>query len=179
MRNRFAKSAFVVLLLTKFSLFVFAQQPCELSSKSAPLLLNLKIGMSPEQAQTIFGKDLKIKIKKNGERTIFQNYVKNSAPNSLNGVRALYLRFFDKKLYQAEIFYEPRTDLKTMEEVINSLSLQLNLPASNWQTANGQAELRCGEISLTVNNVLNPRIELTDEAARERVLERREKKSKR
>jgi hypothetical protein len=33
--------------------------------------------MSPEQTQAVFGRELKIKIKKRGERTFFQNYIKS------------------------------------------------------------------------------------------------------
>lgn len=162
-----------------FSTFVAtAQQPCDLTAKSAPLLLNLQIGMSPENSQAVFGRELKIKIKKKGERTFFQNYIKNPAPASLQGVRALYLRFFDRTLYQIEIFYEPRADLKTLDEITNALSSQLNLPASNWQIENNRAETICGEISLAADNILNPRIELTDRTLRAKVEAEREKDKK-
>lgn len=175
MRNAAAKSLLTISILLVFTAFGAAQETCDLSSKTAPLLFNLQTGMSPEQAQSVFGKALKIKIKKNGERTFFQNYIKQPAPDVLRGVRALYLRFFDRRLYQIEIFYEPRIDLKTLEEVVNALSAQLDLPAVEWQIENNRAEIKCGANSLVADDVLNPRIESTDETIRAAVEQARQK----
>ncbi len=169
MKTAAAKSFAAVFLALAFAAVCAAQQPCELASKTAPLLLNLQIGMSPEQAQIVFGKDLKIKIKKRGERTFFQNYIKKPAPELLRGVRALYLRFFDQRLYQIEIFYEPRTDLTTLEAIADALATQLNFPISDWQIKNNRAEIICGETSLVADYILNPRIELTNETVRAKV----------
>lgn len=177
MRNCLAKPAFIILLLFVWNNVVFAQENCDLFSKNATLLLDLKVGMSPQEAQNIFGRDLKIKVKKRGERTIFQNYIKNPAPNSLNGVRAIFLRFYDQKLYQLEIFYEPRTDLKTVEEISGVLASQLSFSAAKWQIKNKRAEISCGDLSLVADNVLNPRIEVTDNAILAKIEEKRNKKS--
>ncbi|MGI8786680.1 MAG: hypothetical protein ACR2HG_02815 [Pyrinomonadaceae bacterium] len=170
------KLSFLLSFLIFSTVAGAAQETCVLESKTAPVLLGLQIGISPEQTQTIFGRDLKIKIKKKGESTFFQNFIKKPAPNSLSGVRALYLRFFDRRLYQIEIFYEPRLDLKTLEEITNTLSAQLDFPASGWQIKYNQAEIICGETSLVADNILNPRIELTDETTRGKILESRKKK---
>ena len=178
MKTAAAKSFAAVLFVLAFAAACAAQQPCELASKTAPLLLDLQIGMSPEQARIVFGKNLKIKIKKKGERTFFQNFIKKPAPDSLRGVRALYLRFFDRRLYQIEIFYEPRTDLRTIEKVADALSRQLNFPISDWQIENNRAEIVCGETSLVADYILNPRIELTDETVRVEVEATREKDAK-
>jgi hypothetical protein len=177
-KNRFTKLAAAILFSLVFVIVSAAQENCQLEAKTAPLLLNLRIGMSPDEARSVFGKDLKIKIKKNGERTFFQNYIKKPAPASLRGVRALYLRFFDRRLYQIEIFYEPRSDLQTLEAIINALSSQLNFFSSNWQIENNRAAINCGSISLIADNILNPRIELTDEIVRAKIEELREKDKK-
>lgn len=179
MKNRSAKLAAAIL----FSLVIVvtysaAQEICELNAKTAPLLLNLRVGMSPDEARNVFGKDLKIKIKKRGERTFFQNFIKKPAPDSLRGVRALYLRFFDRRLYQIEIFYEPRQDLGTLEAITNALSSQLNFPTSDWKIENNRAEIICGETSLVADNILNPRIELTDETVRANIKQLRKKDEK-
>jgi len=178
MKDALAKPIAVFLFSLVFVAVAAAQETCELSSKTAPLLLNLQIGMLPEQAQNVFGKDLKIKIKKNGERTFFQNFIKKPAPNSLRGVRALYLRFFDRRLYQIEIFYEPRQDLRTLEDITDALSSQLKFPISDWKIKNNRAEINCGETSLVADNILNPRIELTNETIRAKVKELREEDKK-
>jgi len=175
MKNALAKSFFTIAVLLVCAAFGTAQVICDLSSKPAPLLLNLQIGMLPEQTQMIFAKALKIRIKKNGERTFFQNYIKKPAPDSLRGVRALYLRFFDRKLYQIEVFYEPRTDLKTFEDISILLLLQLDLPISKVEVKNERTKIECGNISLVADYALNPRIELTDETVRAAIEKSREK----
>jgi hypothetical protein len=178
-KTALAKTAVVVLFSLIFAVACCAAQDiCELAPKTAPLLLNLKIGMSPDEARSIFGKDLKIKIKKKGERTFFQNFIKKPAPDSLRGVRALYLRFFDRRLYQIEIFYEPRPDLRTLENIAAALSSQLNFPDSSWKIKNNRAETICDEISLVADNILNPRIELTDQTLSDKVKEKRKENEK-
>lgn len=169
-------AALIFIFLLSTAAAASAQETCRLDAATAPLLLNLQTGASPEQAQSVLGNSLKIKIKKKGERTVFQNYIKSPAPDSLRGVRALYLRFFDRRLYQIEIFYEPRADLKTLEAITNTLAAQLNFPASDWQIKNNRAEIRCGAASLVADNILNPRVELTDETVRAQIIELRKKK---
>jgi hypothetical protein len=88
------------------------------------------------------------------------------------------LRFFDRRLYQIEIFYEPQQGLRTLEDVANTLSSQLNFPISEWKIKNNRAEIICGETSLVADNVLNPRIELTDEIVRANIEQLREKAEK-
>ena len=178
MQNRLAKSISVILFSLSFAIVGTARADCDWQLKTAPLLLNLQIGSSPEQIRAIFGKALKVKIKKKGARTFFQNYIKRPAPAPLGGVRALYLRFFDYRLYQIEIFYEPRRDLQTLETIKNALSSELDLPAPDWQTKNNRARIKCGEISLVADNILNPRVELTDETVRLQVEAAREKDDK-
>jgi hypothetical protein len=150
-----------------------AQEVCDLSNTS---LLGLRLGMLPEQARSVFGKDLKVKVKKKGQRTFFQNFIDKPAPASLTGVRAIYFRFFDGRLYQIEIFYENRSDWQTLENFIGNYFAKINLPA--WKIENGKAQIICGEFSIVADRVLNPRIELTNEAIRARVEEIREKEEK-
>jgi hypothetical protein len=167
------KSIALILLFLFCSLPCAAQENCDLSNTS---LLNLKLGISPEQARSVFGKDLKVKVKKKGQRTFFQNFIKKPAPNSLSGVRAIYLRFFDGRLYQVEIFYENRSDWQTLENFTGDFSAKTNLPA--WKIENGKAQVICGEISIVADRVLNPRIELTNETIRAQIDESREKAKK-
>jgi hypothetical protein len=159
-----------------FSMPAAAQEICELRSAAAPSLLNLRIGMTPEQTQSVFGRSLRIRIKGRGERTFFENFIEKRPPQILNGVRALYLRYFDGRLYQIEIFYEPRQDMQTLADITRVLSLQLNFPLTVWTFTHNRAEAVCGEISLVTDNILNPRIELTDVNVREQILETRKKK---
>jgi hypothetical protein len=103
----------LLLLLIFFGTVVpSAAQEGNCSLATAPSLLGLRLQMSPEEVQSVFGKDLKVKVRKNNEKSIFQNYIDEPAPRSLAGVRALYLRFIDRRLYQIEVFYEERADIK-------------------------------------------------------------------
>jgi hypothetical protein len=164
-----------LLLLTIFGSPVAAQNTCGAETPPAPVLLNLKLGTSPAAARGVFGKDLKIKNKRKGEYTFFQNFIEKKAPNSLAGVRALYLRFFDGSLYQIEIFYENDAGAATLENFINRQAAKLNLPPAAWKIKYGIAEINCGDFSLAADNFLNPRLQLTDEINLARVMAKREK----
>jgi hypothetical protein len=168
------KSIVLIFFLLILSATGAAQETCVIPSKNALALHNLRLEMSPEQVQSVVGRQLKIKIKKKGERTFFQNFIdKQRPPQTLPNVRAIYLRFFDGRLYQIEIFYENRSDLQTLAAFTEYLSASFNLPAANWQTEKERSEIKCAEVSLVADYVLNPRVEITDEATRARVEESR------
>lgn len=176
MKIFFAKIIFLAALFSASAIFLQSQTVCDISAQKSPLFLNLQTGMLPEQVQTVFGRELKIKIKKGGERVFFQNYIKNPAPASLRNVRALYLRFFDRKLYQIEIFYEPGVNISTLTNLIEVINAQFNLAENVWKIENRYAEAVCGNNSIKADNMLNPHIELTDEILRKIVEEKRKDK---
>ncbi|CAN5271977.1 hypothetical protein BH20ACI1_BH20ACI1_07430 [soil metagenome] len=159
------KIIFLIIILLVSSASAQTQN-CSLTIADAPTLLGLRLGMSPNEAKTVFGGKLKIKVKKEG--TFFQNYIDKNPPPFLPNVRALYLRFFEAKLYQIEIFYKPQIEKQTLAEFIDRLDTRLNLPSNLWTNEYGQATLNCNTFSLVADNVLNPRVELTDEAIRAR-----------
>lgn len=170
-----------------FLFLLFAAAPCgaqntdvcDLKLNEAPALFNLRLGMLPEDAQAVFGRDLKIKIKKNGNRVFFQNFIKEPAPPALSGVRALYLRFFDRRLYAVEIFFEEKPEIKTEADFTRYLSATLNLP-DLWQNKKGRQTIKCADFSVFADKILNPRIELIDTATRmkaEEFLEQQKKKN--
>ncbi len=153
-----------------------AQETCGLRLTDSPTFFGLRLEMTPAQVKSVFGKSLKLKVKREG--TFFQNFIKKPPPAFLPNVRALYLRFFDRKLYQIEVFYESKIEKQTLEEFVNDLSANLNLPKNLWETVNGKSKLDCAGFSLVADNVLNPRTELTDEAARLRFEESQKQKNK-
>lgn len=163
-----------LLSLAIFGAECAAQNTCDASLQNAPALFGLKLGMSPVAAQSVFGKDLKIKNKRSGEYTFFENFIERKAPASLSNIRAVYFRFFDNSLYQIEIFYENENAAQTLEDFINLQSAKLNLPAA-WKIEYGIARLSCGEFALAADNFLNPRLELTDEITLARVEAKRKK----
>ena len=153
-----------------------AQKACQLEFKDGPSFLNLKLGMTEEQVRDQFGKELKFKPKKKSkERTFFQNFITKPPPAILPGVRALYLRFFNRKIYQIEIFYENRPDWQTLTEFTRSLAENQNFSDALWIIGADKAEVKCVDFTLIADKVLNPRIELTDDATSAKALEARKK----
>lgn len=169
------RSINLILFLMLLSVPCAAQSVCDAESTKTIQLENLRLAMSPDEVQAVVGRTLKIKIKRTGERTFFQNFIDRPSPRTLPGVRAVYLRFFEGRLYQIEIFYENRSDWPTLVSFTAKLSANMDLPAQ-WPTEKGKSELRCGAISLVADQVLNPRIEITDEAVRAQVEILRKKK---
>lgn len=175
MRFNFLKISFLFVLPLFILLPCAAQETCLIELKDAPTFFNLRLGMTAPEVQNTVGKKLKIKVKKKGERTFFQNFIKKPPPNTLSGVRALYLRFFNGALYQIEIFYNEKTDWKTVAASAQFVSAKLNVAQSFQENTLDKIETQCVGFSLVADNVLNPRIELTDEAIRAQVLELRQR----
>ncbi len=164
------KIIFLLLICFTFALSCAAQEKCTLELKNAPKLLGLRLGMSADEVQNVFGRSLKIKINKDGKRAFFQNFIKKPAPQALKDVRALYLRFYDRKLYQIEIFYELKNNPQTLETATANFSAQLNLPPAWWENKLIKSQISCPEFSVVADNILNPRIELTDETVRQKLV---------
>ena len=158
MKIRFVKSLILIALI--FAVNAPAQEKCGLTN--APKLLNLRLGDSAAQVKSVFGKAVKFKIKNKGDRTFFQNYITKPAPEILRGVRALYLRFLDGRLYQIEVFYEDRSDWLTLENLTADFAANNNFPADIFQTRREKAVVECENFTIAADKVLNPRIELTD-----------------
>jgi hypothetical protein len=175
MKSFCVKSAIVFWLLAVMVSASRAQENCAWTNQTADIILNLRLGMTTEEAQAALGKDLKIKLNPKGDYRFFQNYIDKNPPPKLRGVRALYLRFFERKLYQIEIFYNEEFS-PTLENFAARLAAQLDFPASEWIYENKKAEIRCGENSLAADYVLNPRVELTDETILAKVSEQNEPK---
>jgi hypothetical protein len=157
------KRILTTVFLCAFSISVSAQTKCELPLGSAPTLFNLRLGMNGKEAKSAVDGKLKIKDKKEG--VFFQNFIKKSSPSNLPGIRAIYLRFFDSKIYQIEIFYEQEP--QEIEKLVKTFSAENNIDLELWEIKNGIAELQCDGFSIVSDVYLNPRIELTDTFLRE------------
>jgi len=175
MRFNFLQIPFLFVLSLLFMLPCAAQENCQTELKDAPRFFNLRLGMTAPEVQNAVGKKLKVKVKKKGERTFFQNFIKKPPPNTLRGIRALYLRFFNGTLYQIEIFYEEKTDWTTVASSAQFLPTNFNFAQSFQENAINRIETKCTEFSLVADNVLNPRIELTNDLIRAQILEIRQR----
>lgn len=151
------------------------QMPCPPGFDSAPALLGLRLGMTPAEVRNVFGRDLKVKVKTRGARTFFQNFIREKATGKLSGVRAIYLRFDDGRLYQIEVFYETGIVYRSLGDLLADFAARNDFSPVLWTIRDNRAEIACGAIRVQADNILNPHIELTDETARLRVAAEREK----
>ena len=156
--------ALVWLSLTLFTGSAKPQEQCTKTLAEGPSILGLRLGMSYQDLATVFGPSIKIKPAKSGEGSVFQSFAEQPAPNTLAGVRALYVRLLDNKAYQIEIFYDEQAGA-TLEDFTSRLSQEFNVPPGAWTTKHGAAMMKCNGFTLHADVVLNPRIEVTDEIA--------------
>lgn len=162
-----------IFLILFCALSSAAQEICDLKTESAPSPFGLKLQMSPIEVQAVFGKDFKIKYKKDGERTFFRSFIKKPPPPSLPNVRALYLRFFNRRLYQIEVFYQSGDE--TRDEFAAAIIEKYHLPALFKSNKNNQLELNCTGFTVVTDVLPNPKIEITDQAIFALVTEARKK----
>lgn len=173
---KFMKIFLMTISVLLLSANLFAQQKCELNLSEAPTLQSLRLGMSPLEARSILG--IKVKGKKKGQSTFFQNYIKKKAKGNLTGIRAIYLRFYDAKLYQIEFFYEQNYRWQNLDNLLDDYSASRNFPREFWQTEYGYSEADCNGFSLDADYKLNPHIQLTNDGIAELVEKEREEKGK-
>lgn len=154
--------------VTTFSAATQAQNNCTFVTQTARVALDLRLGMTTLEARASIGKTPKISNKTKGDYRFFQNYIKDQPPPNLAGVRALYLRFFDGRLYQIEIFYNS-TFAQSLENFAALVAQNYNFAPTDWIYEKNLAVIRCGENRLVADYVLNPRIELTNETLLKKV----------
>lgn len=166
----------------KFSILIFlllnciaqipAQEKCDL--QNAPALLDLNLKMTTEQARNTNGRKLKIKNENEGEYVFFENYIDKKNKGNLRGLKAIYLRFYENKLYQIELFYKTEYKWRDLSEFIGDYSAQNSFPINLWEIEYGYAKANCNDFSLKADYILNPHIQLTDEEIFKQVQAKRE-----
>ncbi len=164
----FALTVFLLILTASIA----AQEKCDL--QNAPALLDLNLRMTTEQARNRNGRKLKIKNEGDGEYIFFQNYIDKSAKGNLRGLKAVYLRFFENRLYQIELFYKDDYKWRDLSEFIGDYSRQNNFPPDFWEIEFGYAKAECENFSLKADYILNPHIQLTDDEIFREVQAKRE-----
>jgi hypothetical protein len=144
-----------------------AQEPCQKDLAEAPAVFGLKLGMTFEQMRGVLGPAIKLKPKKSGEGSYFENFIDRPSPGSLAGVRAMYLRVFNNKIYEIEIFYENNGKPVRLEDFITRLSPELALPTPLWKVTSGSGTIDCKAFTIKADVPLNPRLQITDVTAAE------------
>ncbi len=168
------KIFFITIAIFLFASTALTQEKCELTLTEAPNLHNLRLGMSASEAGRAVG--LSVKVKPDGQRTYFRNYIKSRAKGKLAGVRAIFLRFFDGRLYQIELFYEEGYRWQNLENLVEDYSAANNFSREFWRIEHGYAEADCGGFSLEADFILNPHIQITNDEIAGLVAKEREKK---
>lgn len=167
-----------LILLILSILFTFsalkAQEECTLTEP--PPLFNLRLGMTVPEVNAALSGDLKVKAKPEGERSFFKNWIKKEAKGKLAGMRAIYLRFFDGRLYQIELFYQEEHGWVDLESMLGDLTSRSGFPREFWKVKNGYAKAECEGFSLDADKVLGAHFQITDDAVIAAVEESRKKK---
>ncbi len=163
----------LTILILLAAVQISAQAKCELALSEAPKLQNLMLGMT--EIETRRALRLGVKAKETGQSTFFKNYIKSREKRNLTGVRALYLRFYNGRLYQIEFFYEQDYRWRNLEDLLDDYSARNDFPRGLWESKFGLASVDCEGFSLKANYKLNPHIQLTEKQVAEIVKSERKK----
>lgn len=164
---------FFILSILFLSTSLNAQE-CTLTEP--PSLLNLRLGMTVPEVNSALGGDLKVKVKPEGERTFFKNWIKKPAKGRLTGLRAVFFSFYDGTLYQIELFYQEDHGWTDLDSMIGGFSSENGFPREFWSVKNGYAKAECEGFSLDADRVLGAHFQLTDDTIMAAVEESRKKK---
>ena len=127
-------------------------------------MLNLRLGMTVPEVNAVIGRDLKVKIKPDGERSFFKNWIKKPAKGRLTGLRAVFFSFNAGTLYQIELFYEEDHGWADLDSMLGDFAAGKGFPREFWKVKNGYARALCDGFSLDADHVLGAHFQLTDEA---------------
>ncbi|QQS40953.1 MAG: hypothetical protein IPM63_16535 [Acidobacteriota bacterium] len=152
-----------ILFLSSYS----TAQECTVTEP--PALLNLRLGMTLVEVNSVTRPDLKVKAETEGEETFFKNWIKKPAKGKLAGVRAIYLSFFRGRLYQIEVFYQDEFRWEDLESLLTGFSADTGFAREFWKVKNGYAKARCEGFTLEADRVLGAHVQITDDAMMEAV----------
>ncbi len=163
---KFSITVVFLVVLATCSVDIAAQ--CVVEKDASPALVNVKLGMSPAEVNTALGGAAKVKVKDDAKHSFFKNYLKmGKAKGRLAGAKAFYLRFYEQRLYQAEIFYHAEYRWNDLESFVRDYSAENGFAYENWVFKNGYATAKCKGFTVKADYILNPHLEITDEAAKE------------
>jgi hypothetical protein len=143
---------------------------CTLGLANAPNLRGLKLGMTSLQVEKTIGLKLILKDYKPymTDEIIpeikdfrFSSFKNNAVPTQLEGVDAVFFKFYNNSLYRIFVIYaKPTVAWKDNNEFASYLSEKFDLPKDAW-TQNRY--LSCAEFTLSINiEEEKPSISLTN-----------------
>ncbi|HUF03530.1 MAG TPA: hypothetical protein VMM38_05075 [Aridibacter sp.] len=120
--------------------------------------------MTLSEVNSVTRPELKVKADTEGEETFFKNWIKKPAKGKLAGVRAIYLSFFEGRLYQIELFYQEAHRRPDLESILLDFEAKEGFAREFWKVKNGYAKSKYEGFSLAADRVLGPHIQITDDA---------------
>lgn len=133
-----------------------AFEECNLTLKDAPVIRNLRLGMTRDDADKIIPNDRRINYVNSPTIT---SYPFLTSAAGFENVDKITARFSDDKLNALEIAYS--TDgvkWENAQEFARNLSGNLKLPLNSWRFSGRKqdvGEIRCREFSLEIDSTLN------------------------
>jgi hypothetical protein len=167
----FPKMRYIAIFLLAFIFLTgTSAAQCELSLNESPGLVNVRLGMTPEEVNAALGGSVRVKVKNDNQQSYFKSFLKKGkAKGVLTGARAFYLRFFESQVYQIEIFYHKDFKWNNLEAFLRDYSLESGFASDNFVTKYGYSTAKCKGFTIRADYKLNPHLEITDQAAKERV----------
>lgn len=125
--------------------------------------------MTPDEVNAVLSGAARVKVKKDSRYTFFKNYLKNNAKGVLSGARAFYIRFYERRVYQIELFYNRGYRWQELKTFVGDYSNSAGIALENFEFKNGYATAECVGFTIKADYILNPHIEITDDVVKERV----------
>lgn len=174
---------FIILFILACFTHTHAQQSAKCSLTPVQLsqaveLRGLWPGMTVEQVKTLvpsieMGKPDELGLSKTSFSPDFNPKIDKTV---WGGIRTVSLDFLDGRLFSVWIGYNESYKLKTVDEVVRSVTQSLKL-AGEWETKSRGQQFVCGDYQLVVTMVAgSPTLRITDERARETWEKRRTEK---
>ena len=168
-------SIFLALLIV---LTVDLSAQCDLVLSDSPKMVGLRLGMTAAETNAALRGAAKVKAKTDGQYSYFKNYLKKGKSKGvLTGARAFYVRFYNKRLYQIEIFYHRDYRWNALESLISDYSAESAFPFEYWKTKHGYATAKCDGFTVRADYILNPHLEISNDAAVDAIAEEKKKKT--
>ena len=156
--------AIFFVLLGSFS--VGANAECKLTIPESPPIAAVRLGMSPEDVNAALAGAARVKVKSDEQTSYFKSFRKpGKAKGALKGARAFFVRFFERRVYQVEIFYHEGSRPTNLESFVEAYSNASGFPQSTFVIKHGYATAKCDGFVIRADTKLNPHIEITDEVA--------------
>ena len=161
------RSTCLLLLFVLFAGQLFAE--CKATLGEKPTIEGLRLGMSASQVNEVIRGVGKVKIKKDGHYSFFKTKLKNKKRGRFVGLRSIFLRFYDKQLYQIEFFFHENRYSNEVGQFVSKFSKENAFPADIFTIEHGYAVAQCVGFSLRADTKLNPHITMTEDAVAEKV----------